>query len=242
MPTSTAVAAIGSLAGGKDSAVRLAIDAVSPKVIDAVRKLVDRRGVNVESSIQEYGDQIELMNAVTTALIGETSDAALLRRATAISDQVLAKSLLAGALNRIAGELESGALLEEHYLFFQSGYENAQTFYDRFRRTTDSVGRATLARIEAVPEVGTIGKEAERIIAAAQGDSTYAVDPAEWWRVASATVAAYDQLDDASSSRYLDLADQHELRRPVERRPVLHRRRSSARPWRRPSPTCSAGA
>ncbi len=201
-----AIDSVGSLADGPDGESLL--EPVPLRAIDSVRVLIDRGDATVGTVIDNAVNQLDALTTVITTLVSQTEDSELLRRATAIGDQVLAKSFLATAVNRMAGRLEAQDLVTADYLRFQNSYQQADTFYDRFDATADAVGAAKLAEVQAVPEVATLAKEAERIIEAAQGEGTYVVKAADWWRVGSTAIAAYDELDDFVFDRYVGLAEE----------------------------------
>lgn len=224
---------VGTNGGGSGVAVSSAgaqavADAVAAEqLIDATRRRSDAGQLTFEVALDQYSGMIDSLNTLSGTLLRQTSNVALLRRAEGTSDQVDAKSLLARAVARIAGRLDSsgaagqvGTLIARDYAEFQSDFENSSTLYGEYGVSADAAGKAALAAAEAVPEVGTLKKEATRIIDAGTSGGSYAVLPSDWWRVGSTAIGAYDQLDDAAFARYLAIADQQSS--DAQRKSVLY--------------------
>lgn len=176
------------------------------EVVAGLRERLDSGSLNFEVTLREFAEQLAALDRLTSRLVFETTDAELLRRATAIIAQLDGKRELSAALNRVAGRLEASALIQRDFGEFRNDYEASLDAYDRFLSATDETGAATLASIREVAEVATIDLEAERIIDAGSAGDPYQVDPDGWWRLTTAALAAYDRLDDTEFERYLDLA------------------------------------
>lgn len=178
----------------------------APEVLAGLRTRLDDGQLNLEVALREYAEQLDAVDALTVALVFETTDATLLRRATALTAQLNGKRELSAALNRVAGRLEATGLIARDFAQFQNDYEDSLDAYDRFLATTDTEGAAVLEQIRSVPEVATIDVEAERIIDAGAAGDPYNVNAADWWRLSLSALGAYDRLDDGEFTRYLALA------------------------------------
>ncbi len=176
--------------------------------LDALRARADGEQFSFEVVLASYSDAIADLDAETTSLLLATSDAELLRRATAITALVDGKQRLAEAVNRIAARLErETALTERDYSEFENAFEDSTGFYARYSVATDDAGRDALESTLAVTQVGTLALEADKIVEAGLTGGTYAVEADAWWDNSAAVLTAYDELNIDEFDRYFALAE-----------------------------------
>ncbi len=177
-----------------------------PDAITALRGRLDAGNLNLEVTLREFTEQLAALDELIVGLVFETTDADLIRRATAITAQLNGKRELSAVLNRVAGRLEATGLIARDFNEFENGYQDSLAAYDRFLATTDADGVALLERIRALPEVATIDVEAERIMDAGAAGDPYNVNASDWWALSQAALTSFDELDDSEFGRYLSIA------------------------------------